>query len=52
MARWTAMAERAKRELLAARAFLAAVAEPPAPALAGFVAERGPCRAVGCGAEE
>ncbi|MGI8307802.1 DNA-processing protein DprA [Saccharopolyspora hattusasensis] len=47
MARWTAMAERAKRELLAARAFLAAVAEPPAPALAGFVAERGPCRAVG-----
>ncbi|MGW3469229.1 DNA-processing protein DprA [Saccharopolyspora sp. NPDC000995] len=47
MTRWTVMGEKARRELLAARAFLAAVAEPPAPALARFVAERGPCRAVG-----
>ncbi|MGW5645580.1 DNA-processing protein DprA [Saccharopolyspora sp. NPDC003752] len=47
MARWASMGERSKRELLVARAFLGAVAEPPAPALARFVTEYGPCRAVG-----
>jgi DNA processing protein len=40
------MSEKSKRELQVARAFLAGVAEPPAPALAGFVAEHGACRAV------
>ncbi len=33
------------RRIRAARAYLSGVAEPPAPALAGFVAEAGPCRA-------
>lgn len=33
------------REILVARAYLSAVAEPPAPALVGFVAEHGPVRA-------
>ncbi|GAA0518887.1 DNA processing protein DprA [Saccharopolyspora subtropica] len=39
------MGDRAQQELLLARAYLAAVAEPPAPALAGFVAAQGACRA-------
>ncbi|MGP4017868.1 DNA-processing protein DprA [Saccharopolyspora sp. 5N708] len=47
MTRWETTGAKARRELLLARAFLVAVAEPPAPALAGFVAEHGPCRAVG-----
>lgn len=33
------------REILVARAYLAAVVEPPAPALVGFVGEHGPVRA-------
>lgn len=33
------------REILVARAYLSAVAEPPAPALVGFVGEHGPVRA-------
>lgn len=33
------------RKILVARAYLSAVAEPPAPALVGFVAEHGPVRA-------
>ncbi|QUH04494.1 DNA-protecting protein DprA [Saccharopolyspora erythraea] len=32
-------------EVLVARAYLSAVAEPPAPALAGFIAAHGACRA-------
>ena len=46
MADWSRLGEKTKREVRLARAFLAAVAEPPAPALAGFVARHGPCRAV------
>jgi DNA processing protein len=46
MTKWGVMGEKAKRDLRVARAFLAGVAEPPAPALAGFVAEHGACRAV------
>ncbi|SFS35893.1 DNA-processing protein DprA [Saccharopolyspora flava] len=41
MGRWASLGEKTRQELLHARAFLSAVAEPPAQALAGFVAERG-----------
>ncbi|MDI2028507.1 DNA-processing protein DprA [Saccharopolyspora sp. TS4A08] len=41
MGRWASLGEKTRQELLRARAFLSAVAEPPAQALAGFVAERG-----------
>ncbi|MDA3629812.1 DNA-processing protein DprA [Saccharopolyspora sp. WRP15-2] len=46
MADWAKLGAKTKREVLLARAFLAAVAEPPAPALAGFVARHGPQRVV------
>ncbi|GAA4619437.1 DNA-processing protein DprA [Saccharopolyspora hordei] len=46
MTTWSRLGEKSKREVRLARAFLAAVAEPPAPALAGFVARHGPCRSV------
>ncbi|MEB3366858.1 DNA-processing protein DprA [Saccharopolyspora mangrovi] len=41
MSRWASLSEKTRQELLQARAFLSAVAEPPAQALARFVAERG-----------
>ncbi|RRO16213.1 DNA-protecting protein DprA [Saccharopolyspora rhizosphaerae] len=46
MGRWASLSEKSRQELLQARAFLAAVAEPPAQALARFVAERGARAAV------
>ena len=41
MGKWAVLSEKTRRELLQARAFLSAVAEPPAQALARFAAERG-----------
>lgn len=41
MGAWASLSEKTRQELLQARAFLSAVAEPPARALARFVAERG-----------
>ncbi|KAA5832888.1 DNA-processing protein DprA [Saccharopolyspora hirsuta] len=46
MGNWAKMGEKGRREVRLARAFLAAAAEPPAPALAGFVARHGACRTV------
>ncbi|MEV4730842.1 DNA-processing protein DprA [Saccharopolyspora sp. NPDC049426] len=41
MGAWASLSEKTRQELLQARAFLSAVAEPPARALVRFVAERG-----------
>ncbi|MFC7340798.1 DNA-processing protein DprA [Saccharopolyspora griseoalba] len=46
MTAWERLGETTRREVLQARAYLSVVAEPPAPALARLVAERGPLRAV------
>ncbi|RKT85898.1 DNA processing protein [Saccharopolyspora antimicrobica] len=46
MENWVRMSEKGRHAVRLARAFLAAIAEPPAPALAGFVARHGACRAV------
>lgn len=43
---WEHLGAKTRREVLRARSYLSVVAEPPAPALAGLVAERGPLRAV------
>ncbi|GAA2356873.1 DNA-processing protein DprA [Saccharopolyspora halophila] len=46
MTAWARLGERTRRDVLRARAYLSVVAEPPAPALAHLVAERGPVQAV------